>query len=122
MRRELIKLHRAELRTARVRAKLRGTPERPRLAVYRSNRNIQAQIIDDVAGKTLVAVASDAKDVKGQLGYGGNVKAATLVGKALGEKAKALGIQSVCFDRRGRRFHGRIKALADAAREAGLKF
>ncbi len=122
MRKELIKLHRAELRRRRVRGTLRGTPERPRLAVSRFNQNIYAQIIDDVGGHTLVAVHSAGKELRGALSYGGNVKAAVVVGKLLGEKARAKGIEQVCFDRRGARYHGRVKALADAAREAGLKF
>ncbi len=122
MRRLLLKTHRHEKRTTRVRGTVFGSSERPRLAVFRSNRNIYAQIIDDVAGKTLCAAGSEMKELKAQFAYGGNVKAAAAIGKVLGEKAKALGIEKVCFDRRGRRFHGRIKALADAAREAGLKF
>ena len=122
MRPLILKAHRLEQRTRRVRGTLLGSAERPRLSVFRSNRNIHAQIIDDVAGKTLCAVGSEMKELRGQLGYGGNAKAAAVVGKLLGEKAKSLGIEKVCFDRRGRRFHGRIKALADAAREAGLKF
>jgi large subunit ribosomal protein L18 len=92
------------------------------MAVSRSNKNIGAQLIDDVAGRTLCAISSLSKDLRAQCGYGGNKKSAALVGKALGEKARSMGIEQVCFDRRGFRFHGRIKALADAAREAGLKF
>jgi large subunit ribosomal protein L18 len=122
MKAEWIKRVREERRIHRVRKKVGGTPQRPRLAVARSLRHIRAQIIDDLHGRTLCAVASDSKDLRGQIPYGGNVKAAAAVGKALGEKAKALGIEAVCFDRRGRRYHGRIKALAEAAREAGLKF
>ncbi len=121
MKRALVKNWRAERRAYRVRRKVSGTPERPRLAVSRSNRQIVAQIIDDTAGRTLCAVSTQQKELRTQATYGGNMKAAALVGKVLGEKAKELGIQAVCFDRRGRRFHGRIKALADAAREAGLK-
>lgn len=122
MRRLILKAHRQQKRTRRVRGSVFGSSERPRLAVYRSNRNIHAQIIDDVAGRTLCAVGSEMKEIRGQVGYGGNVKAAAVIGKLLGEKARALGIECVCFDRRGRKYHGRIKALADAAREAGLKF
>ncbi len=122
MKRELIKVRRLERRVHRVRKKAVGTPERPRLAVSRSNRNITAQIIDDMQGRTLCAVCSGQKELREQIAYGGNVKAAAVVGKSLGEKAKQLGIQQVCLDRRGRRYHGRIKALAEAAREAGLKF
>jgi large subunit ribosomal protein L18 len=106
----------------RVRKKIFGLPERPRLCVSRSNRQISAQIIDDMAGRTLCAASSVQKDLRDGITGGGNAKAAAAVGKALGDKAKSLGIEQVCFDRRGRRFHGRIKALADAAREAGLKF
>lgn len=123
MRKEFIKRWRAARRARSVRKKVSGSPERPRLAVSRSNRNVYAQIVDDTAGRTLCALGSDAKELRGQLGgKGGNAKAAAAVGKALGEKARALGIEQVCFDRRGRRYHGRIKALAEAAREAGLKF
>jgi large subunit ribosomal protein L18 len=91
------------------------------LAVSRSNRNILAQIIDDAAGRTLCAVSSRSKGLRDDLGYGGNVKAASAIGKALAERARELGIEQVCFDRRGNRYHGRVKALAEAAREAGLK-
>lgn len=122
MRRELIKFRQHARRIRSVRKKIAGTPERPRLAVSRSNRNMYAQIIDDRAGRTLCAVGTQSKDLREQVGYGGNAKAAALIGKALGEKAKELGIEQVSFDRRGRKYHGRIKALADAAREAGLKF
>jgi large subunit ribosomal protein L18 len=122
MRAVRLKSARRQRRVQRVRKKLMGTGERPRLAVARSHRQIAAQIIDDIAGRTLCAVASDGPDLGDTLKYGGNIAAAKQVGKLLGEKAKALGIQAVCFDRRGRAYHGRIKALADAAREAGLKF
>lgn len=109
-------------RIVRGRKKLTGTAERPRLAVTRSLQNVYAQLIDDVAGRTLCAVSTQSKDVRSAVAYGGNVKAAATAGKLLGEKAKSLGIEAACFDRRGRRYHGRIKALAEAAREAGLKF
>lgn len=122
MKTELIKNARQARRVRRVRKKASGLPERPRLAVSRSNRGIYAQVIDDTSGRTLCAVSSQSKDLKAEVAYGGNTKAAATVGRVLGEKAKALGIEQVCFDRRGRRYHGRIKALADAAREAGLKF
>lgn len=107
-------------RVLRVRKTVLGTPQRPRLAVARSHQNISAQIIDDTTGRTLCAASTLGKELG--LKYGGNCRAAAAVGKSLGEKARALGIEAVCFDRRGRKFHGRIKALADAAREAGLKF
>ncbi len=122
MRAQQLKNHRLARRIVRVRKKVGGTAQVPRLAVSRSLKNIAAQIIDDVVGKTLVSVSSQSKDLRGQVGYGGNIKAAALLGKVLGERAKAAGIEHVCFDRRGRKYHGRIKALADAAREAGLKF
>jgi large subunit ribosomal protein L18 len=122
MKQELVKSWRHERRKLRIRRVLTGTAERPRLAVNRTLKHISAQIIDDLSGRTLCAISSDGKELKGQVAYGGNVAAAKVVGKALGAKAVQLGIQQVCFDRRGRRFHGRVKALADAAREAGLKF
>jgi large subunit ribosomal protein L18 len=122
MQEKLIKRARQRRRRMRVRKTLSSTPLRPRLAVWRSHRNIAAQIIDDLAGRTLCAVSTQSLDLRSQYGYGGNVKAAEAVGKAVGEKAKALGIEQVCFDRGGRKYHGRVKALAEAAREAGLKF
>lgn len=122
MRIDRVKRVRQQRRIRRVRKKLIGTAQRPRLAVARSNRNIEAQIIDDLAGRTLCAISSRAKDLRSGLDYGGNSKAAAEIGKAIAEKARSLGIEAVCFDRRGRRYHGRIKALAQAAREAGLKF
>ncbi len=118
-----LKRQREERRIIRVRKKVAGSAERPRLAVSRSNKNLYAQLIDDTQGHTLCAVSSLAKDLRSKLGKGGgNVKAAAMIGKAIGEKAKAMGIEAVTFDRRGARYHGRVKALADAAREAGLKF
>ena len=111
-----------EHRHARVRKDVFGTPERPRLCVYRSNKNISAQIIDDVNKVTLVSASSLDKDLKADIAYGGNKEAAAKVGKAIGEKAIAKGIKEVCFDRGGYLFHGRVKELADAAREAGLEF
>lgn len=117
-----VKKTRRSRRITRVRKKLSGTAQRPRLCVSRSNQNIFVQLIDDVAGRTVCAVASNMKDLQTATPSGGNCKAAAAIGKALGEKAKSLGITEVCFDRRGYRYHGRIKALADAAREAGLKF
>jgi large subunit ribosomal protein L18 len=118
----LLKTVRLARRVARVRRKILGTTERPRLAVWRSLRNIEAQIIDDSNGRTLCAISSRSKELREAIVYGGNVKAAAVVGKVLAERARALGIEQVCFDRRGRRYHGRIKALAEAAREGGLKF
>ena len=110
------------VRHARIRKNLSGTPEMPRLCVFRSNKNISAQIIDDVNGTTLVSASSLDKDINKKGFYGGNKEAAKLVGKSIGEKAVAKGIKEVCFDRGGYLFHGRVKELADAAREAGLKF
>jgi large subunit ribosomal protein L18 len=106
----------------RVRMKVSGTPERPRFCVYRSLDHIYAQIIDDHAGKTLVAASSADKDTKKTLKGGGNVAAAKVVGKEVAERAKAAGVVKVVFDRGGYKYHGRVKALADAAREAGLQF
>ncbi len=109
-------------RQRRVRNKLSGTSARPRLAVFRSSKHIYAQIIDDVLGKTLAAASSLDADVKSVQAYGGNKDAASLVGKTVAERAKGAGIDKVCFDRRSYKYHGRVQALADAAREAGLQF
>ena len=109
-------------RHERVRKNLYGTPEKPRLCVYRSNKNISAQIIDDVSGTTLVAASSLDKDLKAEIGYGGNKEAAKKVGEAVAKKAVAKGIEEVCFDRGGFLYHGRVAELAEGAREGGLKF
>ena len=122
MRAELVKTVRQARRVRRVRKKIAGTAARPRLAVSRSHRGIYAQLIDDVSGRTLCAASTRSKGLAAQFPYGGNAQAAAVVGQALAQKAKALGIEAVCFDRRGRKYHGRVKALAEAAREAGLKF
>lgn len=122
MRRMVLKKTRLARRQVRVRKRVIGSAKRPRLAVSRSIQNVYAQIIDDVSGRTLCALSTQSKDVKSRSPYGGNCKAAAVVGEMIGEKARALGIEAVCFDRRGRMYHGRIKALADAARKAGLKF
>jgi large subunit ribosomal protein L18 len=106
-------------RHKRVRAKISGTNEKPRLCVYRSNSNVYAQIIDDVTGTTLVSASSLDCDFDG---YGGNKAAAKIVGVAIAKKAVNKGIQEVVFDRGGYLYHGRIKELADGAREGGLKF
>ena len=106
-------------RHVRVRGKISGTPECPRLNVFRSNANIYAQIIDDVNGVTLVAANTLEKDFEGATG---NAEAAKKVGTVLAERAKAKGIEQVVFDRGGYIFHGRVAALAEGAREAGLKF
>jgi large subunit ribosomal protein L18 len=116
------KIEKKEIRNrvhARIRRKLRGTPERPRLAVFRSVAHIYAQVIDDNAGATL---ASASTVDKGGKTNGGNVAAAKAIGKLVAERAKEKGIQRVVFDRGGYQYHGRIKALADAARAAGLEF
>ncbi len=102
----------------RIRHRVRGTAERPRLAVFRSLKHIYAQVIDDAQGRTLVAASSSEKNGVA----GGNVAGAKAVGKLLAERAKQNGIQKVVFDRGGYLYHGRVKALADAAREAGLEF
>ena len=99
-----------------------GSAQAPRLTVYRSHKNISCQLIDDFKGVTLASASTLGKDVKGLLeGPGGNAKAAAVVGKLIAERVKALGVSAVQFDRNGYRFHGRIKALVNAAREAGLK-
>ena len=115
-----LKLVRRLQRKARVSGSVRGSTERPRLSVFRSVKHIYAQIVDDTTGKTLATANSDQKDVA--LKHGGNKAAATVVGKAIAGKAIAAGITQVAFDRNGYRYHGRVKALADAAREGGLKF
>jgi large subunit ribosomal protein L18 len=109
-------------RKGSIRSGLFGTTERPRLSVFRSSKHIYAQVIDDSQGKTLVSVGSTTDEVLGDLKNGGNVAAAKLIGKAIADRAKAAGITAVAFDRNGRKYHGRVKALADAAREGGLKF
>ncbi|MCB1506245.1 MAG: 50S ribosomal protein L18 [Hyphomicrobiaceae bacterium] len=110
-------------RKARVRRALRARAAgRPRLTVHRSSKHIYAQIIDDVAGKTLASASTLEKDLKGSLKTGADTAAAAAVGKLLGERATAAGVKQVMFDRGGYLFHGRVKALADAAREAGLDF
>ena len=106
----------------KLRNRLSGTPECPRLAVFRSNNHMYAQIIDDVAGNTLVAASTLQKDVKAELEKTNNVDAAAYLGKVIAEKAMAKGITEVVFDRGGFIYQGKIKALADAAREAGLNF
>jgi len=110
------------VRHRRIRKKIFGTPERPRLAVYRSEKHIYAQIIDDTVGRTLVAASTVEKDIKERVKKTWNVAAAKEVGKIIAERALAKGITTVVFDRGGFKYHGRVKALADAAREAGLKF
>jgi large subunit ribosomal protein L18 len=106
----------------RLRTRVSGTPERPRVCVYRSLGHIYAQVIEDGTGRTLVSASSLDKETRKQTKGGGNIAGAKVVGKILAERAKAAGIELVVFDRGGYKYHGRIRALADAAREAGLKF
>jgi large subunit ribosomal protein L18 len=113
---------RLDRRKRHVRKNVFGTDQRPRLSVYRSDKHIYAQVINDLAGTTLVAASSVMSDVRGDLNNGGNLEAARRVGRAIADRAKSAGIMQVSFDRGGRMYHGRIKALADAAREGGLKF
>jgi large subunit ribosomal protein L18 len=107
---------------ARVRTKVTGTPERPRLCVYRSVGHIYVQVIDDRGGRTLCSASSVDKETKKGLKGGGNIAAAKNIGKIIAERAQAAGVSKVVFDRGGYKYHGRVKALADAAREAGLQF
>ena len=114
-----LKAVRLERRQFRTRKNIFGSPERPRLSVFRSDKHIYAQLVDDYAGRTLVSVASTSGDVRGaDLKNGGNIAAAKKVGLAIATKAKELGVSKVAFDRGGRMYHGRIKALADAAAKA----
>lgn len=109
-----IRIHR------RIRQRVKGTPERPRLAVFRSLAHIYVQVIDDTAGTTLAAASSNEKSI--DLKTGGNVDSAKAIGRLVAERARAKGVSKVVFDRGGYLYHGRVKALADAAREAGLEF
>lgn len=109
-------------RHQRIRKRISGSPQGPRLSVYRSLSHIYAQIIDDTTGKTLVSASSLEKDLKDYKGHRGNVKMASMVGELIGKKAQLHGIKKVVFDRGGYLYHGRIKALADAARAIGLEF
>jgi len=106
----------------RMRKRVAGTAERPRLCVHRSSRHIRAQVVDDTAGKTLVSASSLDKEVRAAIRGGGNIAASKVVGKVIAERAKTKGIEQVVFDRGGYQYHGRVQALAEAAREAGLKF
>jgi large subunit ribosomal protein L18 len=105
-----------------VRRNITGTAERPRLSVFRSSKHIYAQLIDDLQGLTLVSASSRVEKGEGKAAYGGNIKAAERVGQSLAEAAKGKGIQKAAFDRGHYRYHGRVKALADAARKVGLQF
>jgi len=117
-----VKLSGRSRRRNRIRKKVVGTAERPRLCVYRSNMNIYVQIVDDMEGRTLVSASTMDKELKAAVKSGGNIEAAKKVGEAVAKKAIDGGVNTVVFDRGGYIYHGRIKALADAAREAGLKF
>ena len=109
-------------RQFRVRKALRGTAERPRLTVHRSHRNLSCQIIDDATGKTLASASTLDKDLQPKVAYGGNKNAAQTLGTIIAERALAAGVKQVCFDRGAFKYHGRVAALADAARKAGLSF
>ena len=112
------KIKRRVRRKAGIRKRIIGTPQRPRLTVYRSSKHIYAQVIDDLAGKTLLAAST----IQIKQASSGNVDAATAIGTAVAEQAKSSGIEQVAFDRNGYKYHGRVKALAEAARAAGLRF
>lgn len=122
MRGGTIKIARRLRRKRGIRKTVRGTAERPRLTVFRSLNHIYAQVVDDDCGVTLCEASTRSKDLRETVKYGGNREAAKLVGEALAQRAKAKNIEAVRFDRNGFRFHGRVKMLADAAREGGLKF
>ena len=116
------KYERRIIRRKRIRKRVTGTAERPRLSVYRSSKHIYAQIIAPDGGTVVASASTLEKDIRKGVKSGGNVEAATIVGARIAEKAKEAGIDTVAFDRSGFRYHGRVKALAEAAREAGLKF
>lgn len=116
------KLRKRLTRHLRIRRKVIGTGERPRLSVYRSLKHIYCQIIDDIEGKTLAAASTQSTDIKIQIKYGGNIIAAEIVGKKIAEEAKKKGINKVVFDKDGYKYHGRIKALAESARKHNLSF
>lgn len=122
MKQQKIINQRRQRRRYHVRKGVRGTPDRPRLSVQRSLKHISCQLIDDVAGRTLACASTLEKSVRGQVPYGGNVAAAGIVGRLLAERALAAGVKAVRFDRGHFRYHGRVAALADAARAAGLVF
>jgi large subunit ribosomal protein L18 len=109
-------------RQFRVRKRTKGNTERPRLTVFRSHKHVYAQVIDDSLGRTLASASTVDKDLRGDLKYGGNRTAAQAIGKAIAERALAAGVKDVAFDRGSCQYHGRVAALADAAREAGLNF
>ncbi len=109
-------------RQRHVRNRLAGTTQRPRLAVFRSSKHIYAQMINDETGTTIVSASTMEPEIRSQAKYGGNKAAATLVGRIVAERARQAGIDKICFDRRSYKYHGRVAALAQAAREAGLQF
>jgi len=109
-------------RHMRIRKHVVGTPERPRLCVFRSHAHIYAQIVDDTVGRTLVSVSTTEPEIRAAMGYGGNIEAAKAVGRAAAQRALDKGITQVVFDRGGNIYHGRVAALAEAARESGLQF
>ena len=109
-------------RRRHVRRRVRGSAECPRLSVFRSAKHIYCQLVDDLAGKTLASASTKDKQLAGDVKYGGNIEAAKAVGKAIAERAQAAGVKAVCFDRGHYKYHGRVAALADAAREGGLQF
>ena len=116
------KVQRRQRRKKGLRKRIRGTSDRPRFSVFRSAKHIYAQIINDETGSTLCEASTRSKELTGELTQSGNVAAAKVVGALLAQRAKTKDIEAVCFDRNGFRFHGRLKGLADAAREGGLKF
>ena len=122
MRSDEIKIQRRRRRKRGIRKRVHGTGEKPRLTVFRSLKHIYAQIVDDDLGVTLCEASTRSKDLRDGMRVGGNTEAAKVVGAALAERAKAKNIECVCFDRNGFRYHGRVKGLADAVREGGLKF
>ena len=107
-------------RSFRVRKRLSGTPDRPRLMVQRSSKHVYCQLIDDTSGRTIASASTRDKDLRGSIKNGGNKDAAAVVGKALAEKASAAGVKAACFDRGPFKYHGRVAALAEAVREAGI--
>jgi large subunit ribosomal protein L18 len=109
-------------RQRRVRNRLFGTPERPRLAVFRSSKHIYAQLVNDDSGTTLASASTRDPEVRAQVKYGGNKAAAIVVGRVVAERARKAGIDKICFDRRSYKYHGRVAALAQAVREAGVQF
>ncbi len=118
---ELKKTRRLRRRRS-VRHKVRGTPDRPRLSVFRSLKNISVQLIDDISGRTLCSAGTMSKQTTDKLKTGGNCDAAVAVGQVIGERARMQGIRKITFDRNGYRYHGRVKALAEAMRKTGLEF